>query len=160
MRRLLLALVGCAALVGVGVAPASAATRVSADGAFTVVVTGAPATQPLPGSRCLATAPVLLTFEGTLSGAAPGTIRIVFDAPCDQAFASPPGTFADVFVVTGTFTGTVAGQRTSATLVYSGVTRPGGQVRGLIALHGDSHGLLRVEARAGAGGTYSGAVTP
>ena len=160
MRRLLLALVVCAALIGVGVAPASAATTVSADGGFTVAVTGAPATQPLPGGRCLATVPVTLTFEGTLAGAAPGTIRIVFEAPCDQAFAFPPGTFADVFTFTGTFTGTVAGQPTRATLVYSGVTRPGGQVRGLIALYGDSHGLLRVAATAGAGGTYTGAVTP
>ncbi|MDP5185125.1 hypothetical protein QOZ88_21035 [Blastococcus sp. BMG 814] len=158
MRRLLLALVLCAALVGVGVAPAAASARVPADGAFTVAITGAPDLQPLPGDRCLATVPVTLAFEGTLEGTAPGTIRIAVDAPCDQAFAVPPGTFADVFLFSGTFTGTVAGEPADARLVYTGITRPGGEVRGLMLLSGDARGLLRVEATAGAGGTYSGSV--
>jgi hypothetical protein len=159
MRKLLLALVLCAAMVGVGAAPAVAATRTAAAGDFTATITGAPALQPLPGGRCLVTAPVTLGFDGTLEGAAPGTIRIVFDASCDQALAFPPGTFADAFVFTGTFTGTVAGEQTRATLVYTGVTRPGGQVRGVMALSGGAHGLLTVDAVAGAGGTYAGVVT-
>ncbi len=160
MRRLLLALALCSALVGFAVAPATAATRVPAAGGFTVAITGAPALQPVTGGRCLATIPVTLTFEGTLDGTAPGTLRVTVDAPCDVAFAVPPGTYADVFTFTGTFTGTVAGNETSAKLVYSGATRPGGEVRGVIALHGGSRGLLTVEATAGAGGTYSGDVTP
>ena len=158
MRRLLLALVLCAALVGVGAAPASADSRVHADGAFTVAITGPPDLQPLPGGRCLATIPVTLAFDGTLDGAATGAIRVAVAAPCDLAFAVPPGTYADLFLFAGTFTGAVAGEQTSATLVYSGRSRPGGDVRGLIALHGDANGLLRVRATAGAGGTYSGAV--
>src|SRR3954466_14203938 len=55
MRRLLLALVLCAAMVGVGAAPASAASLVHADGGFTVAITAPPDLQPLPGGRCLAT---------------------------------------------------------------------------------------------------------
>ncbi|TYP90803.1 hypothetical protein [Blastococcus xanthinilyticus] len=158
MRRLLLAVLLCAGLVGVGATPAAASARVAADGTFTVAVTGAPALQPLPGGRCLATLPVTLGFAGTLEGTAPGTIRVAVDAACDVAFAVPPGTYADAFLFTGTFTGTVAGEEAGARLVYSGVTRAGGQVRGLMALHGDAHGLLRVEASAGAGGTYRGSV--
>ncbi|MCF6745875.1 hypothetical protein E9529_16645 [Blastococcus sp. KM273128] len=158
MRRSLLALVLCAALIGVGAAPAAASTRVPADGAFAVAITGAPDLRPLPGERCLATVPVTLTFEGTLDGAAPGTIRIAVDAPCDQAFTVPPGTFADVFLFSGDFTGTVAGEPVEARLLYTGVTRVGGEVRGLMGLSGDADGLLRVEATAGAGGTYSGSV--
>ncbi|MGY1722701.1 hypothetical protein [Blastococcus sp. SYSU DS0533] len=158
MRRLLLSLVLCAALIGVGAAPAAAGTLVFADGGFTVAITGAPDLRPMPGDRCLATVPVTLTLDGTLEGTAPGTIRIAVDAPCDQAFAVPPGTFADVFLFSGTFTGTVAGEPAEARLVYTGITRPGGEVRGLMALSGDADGLLRVEATAGAGGTYSGSV--
>jgi hypothetical protein len=159
MRRLLLALVLCAALIGVGAAPAAADTRIRASGTFGVEVTPTPTFQPLPGDRCLITLPVTLTFAGTLVGTAPGTIRIALDAPCDQFFANQPGTFADVFAFTGTFSGKVAGKRTTATLVYTGVTRPGGEVRGLMALHGGVNGLLTVVARAAAGGSYSGTVT-
>jgi hypothetical protein len=160
MRRLLLALVLCAALVGVGIAPAAAETRIRAAGDFTVAITPTPTLQPLPGGRCLITLPVTLVFDGTLEGDASGTIRIALNAPCDQFFAVPPGTFADVFAFTGTFSGEVAGRWTTAKLIYTGVTRPGGQVRGLMALQGGSHGLFTVEATAGGGGTYSGAVKP
>ena len=158
MRRLLLAVVLSVVLVGAGAAPAAASPRVAAAGTFTVAVTGPPALQPLPGGGCLATLPVTLGFEGTLTGAAPGTIRVAVGEPCGVAFAAPPGTFADVFLFTGTFSGTVAGEETTARLVYSGLTRSGGQVRGLMALFGNAHGLLRVEAMAGAGGSYSGVV--
>lgn len=158
MRRLLLVLALAVTLVGVGIAPAAASTRVPADGEFAVAITGPPDLRPLPGDRCLATVPVTLTFEGTLDGDAPGTIRIAVDASCDQAFAVQPGTFADVFLFTGTFTGTVAGEPAETRLVYTGVTRVGGEVRGLIGLAGDADGLLRVEATAGTGGTYSGSV--
>lgn len=159
MRRLLLALVLCAALVGIGVAPASAAGQVAAHGKFAVEITGDPALQPLASDRCLLTLPVTLTFRGTLKGMAPGTLQAAVDASCGDVLTVPPGTFADVFVFTGTFTGKVAGERTSAGLVYSGVTRPGGDVRGLIALDGGATGLLTVDAEAGTGGSYSGAVT-
>ncbi|NEK57056.1 hypothetical protein GCU56_04110 [Geodermatophilus sabuli] len=160
MRTSLLALVLCAALVGIGASPAAAATRVPASGDFTVAVTGPPVVRPLPGDRCLGTAPVQLSFAagGTLTGQAPGTIRIAVDAPCTVAFTAPPGTYGDVFAFTGTFTGTVDGAPTSATLVYTGVTRPGGSVGGLMALSGDTHGLLGGTATAGVGGTYSGAL--
>jgi hypothetical protein len=160
MRRLLLALVLCTALVGIGVAPAAADGRVAAEGDFTVGITGAPDTRPLPGGRCLARIPVTLAFTGTLVGTAPGTIRIAFAAPCEQALADRPGTYADVFTFRGRFTGTVAGEETRARLFYSGVTQPGGQVRGVMALYGGSHGLLSVDATAGGGGSYSGAVRP
>jgi hypothetical protein len=157
MRRLLLALVLCAALVGIGVAPAAADNRIRAVGEFGVTIAGAPVLQPLPGDRCLITLPVALTFTGTLVGTAPGTIRVAVDGPCAQAL--PPGTFADVFAFTGKFSGTVAGTWTTATLVYTGVTRPGGETRGMMALHGGANGLLTVVARAGGGGSYSGTIT-
>ena len=69
---------------------------------------------------------------------------------------TPPGTFADAFGFVGEFSGTVDGQAVDATLGYAGVTRAGGAIKAVMTLSNGARGLLKVDATAGQGGTYTG----
>lgn len=97
-----------------------------------------------------------LRLTGTIDGTASGSTTAIIKAPCDQALATPPGTFADVFQFSGTFQGTVRGKNTTARTRYAGVTRAGGAVLAVLTLRGTTSATVFVEAQAGGTGTYHG----
>jgi hypothetical protein len=111
--------------------------------------------QPL-GDRCVLTVSGTLTFSGTLQGSAPASTTALEDASCQQVAANPPGTFADVFSSTGTFSGTIDGRPVTADMVYAGHTAAGGSITAIMRFTGDLTGVLHVGATLGVGGTYSG----
>ena len=158
MRRPVLAALASAMIsVGVVAAPAVTEARAVARGEFTVAVDVATATfQPVGEKACKLTLDATLTFTGTLVGAADGTAVALVAAPCADVSTTPPGTFADVFAFVGDFTGTVAGEAAEAKLGYAGATRAGGAIKALMTLSHGARALLRVDAVAGRGGTYSG----
>ncbi|MFT3876332.1 MAG: hypothetical protein QM708_07925 [Propioniciclava sp.] len=136
-----------------------AATR--AQGTIAVELDGSTLTATPVGSRaCRLRVDATLRLTGTLAGSAPGITTAIIDAPCDQALATPPGTFADVFQFTGTFTGTVHGRTAIAHTSYAGVTRAGGQVTAGLALHGGASAAALVKAKAAGVGTYQGHALP
>ena len=137
----------------------SATALASAAGPFTVQLTGLPVAEPL-GANCRLTAPVQLDLSGDLVGAATGEITVLIFASCTDAVTNPPGTFRDRFRATTTFEGTLFGSGERAHLAYVGRTAVGGEVRGRFLVRGSSHGVLKVTATAGAGGSYSGVLLP
>ena len=110
------------------------------------------------GARCLLTVNGTLTFSGTLQGTATGTTAALEDATCTDVAANPPGTFADVFRSSGTFSGTVEGRPTEAEIVYAGRTAPGGSINAVMLFTGGFTGVLQVRATVGVGGSYRGLV--
>ncbi|WNB87246.1 hypothetical protein [Cellulomonas sp. ATA003] len=107
--------------------------------------------------RCEFTVDGVLTFSGTVAGVADGTTTALVFAPCAEALATPPGTYADVFRFHGDFTGEVRGIPTSGTLRYAGVTRVGGEIDALVTLRGDdARAVLRADAQVTVGGSYRG----
>jgi hypothetical protein len=64
--------------------------------------------------------------------------------------------FADAFGFVGELSGTIDGQAGDGTLGYAGVTSAGGAVNAFMTLSHGSRGLLKVDAVAGQGGTYTG----
>lgn len=109
------------------------------------------------GNKCEFTVDGTLSFTGTVAGDAVGTTTAVIFAPCEDALASPPGTFFDVFRFDGDFTGEVLGEPTTGFLSYSGLTRAGGAIDATIILDGDhARAVLRADARVAVGGTYTG----
>jgi hypothetical protein len=111
--------------------------------------------EPL-GTRCVITVSGRLIFSGTLQGSASATTTAFEDASCEQVLSDPPGTFADVFSSTGTFTGSVGGRPVSADIVYAGRTSAGGSIDAIMRFTGDLTGVLHVDATLGVGGTYDG----
>jgi hypothetical protein len=139
-------------------APSTGVHAVSASGDFAATLDfDSLRLQPV-GSRCLLTVSGTLTLAGTLLGTATGSTAAFEDAPCTDVAANPPGTFADVFRFTGTFSGTIAGRATAGALVYAGRTAPGGAIDAVMVVTGGLTGLLRVQAVVGVGGTYRGVV--
>jgi hypothetical protein len=131
---------------------------VRASGTFAAVLDPRTITLEPVGTRCLLTVSGTLIFSGTLQGTAPATTSAFEDASCEEVLANPPGTFADVFSSTGTFSGTVDGQPVSADLVYAGRTAAGGSIKAVMRFTGDLTGVLHVQASVGVGGTYRGVV--
>ncbi|HYN28863.1 MAG TPA: hypothetical protein VES95_03195 [Dermatophilaceae bacterium] len=139
---------------------ATAAT--AASGTFTIAAdfTTLSASPAAHGRHCTVTLQGVLTFTGTLEGGAEGSITARILAPCDQALASPPGTFRDVFRFTGGFEGAIGGVTASGALTYAGVTSPGGSIGAVIRLRGTSTAVLRADAAVGVGGSYTGVARP
>jgi energy-converting hydrogenase Eha subunit A len=160
MRRTVSVAALIAGLSGTALAgPASAATADPAAGAFTVAVAFPTAVFDDVGRQaCRVSVDGTLTFTGTLTGAATGTISALVLAPCSEAQSTPPGTARDVFRFRGVFSGTVDGAPTTGALTYAGVTRVGGAIDATVRLSGPTRAALRAEAAAGVGGTYTGIV--
>jgi len=110
----------------------------------------------IPPASCLLTVNGVLTFTGSLVGAAAGTTQALEAAPCSAVAANPPGTFFDVFQFRGRYVGTVNGRHIDTALTYSGVTHVGGHIDAIIALRDGGVGLLRASATVAVGGTYTG----
>lgn len=111
------------------------------------------------GNKCEFTVNGTLTFTGTVGGVAVGTTTAVIFAPCDQALATPPGTYFDVFRFEGDFSGEVLGEAADGPLSYAGQTRPGGAIDAVTILHGDGpRAVLKADAQVARGGTYAGIV--
>lgn len=156
MRRFIVVAVVLLAVVG-GPPPGTAAARARAAGSFTATLDLATLTLVDVGPQgCLLSVDGVLTFTGTIDGAAPGTTNALVAAPCASVATTPPGTFADVFAFRGTFAGNVGGEPASATLTYAGVTRPGGAIRAAMTMRGGAIAVLDVHATVGVGGTYVG----
>ncbi len=156
--------IGVVALLGLILWPSGAAAHPhDLSGTFTVQLLGPPAATSV-GHNCLLNAPVQLSFSGSLTGNAVGTIEVLILAPCSEASVNPPGTFRDVFRVQTTFTGAILSNAGTAQLVYKGQTAPDGDVSGQMIVKGrtgalaDTHGMFHVQATAGVGGTYNGKI--
>lgn len=145
-------------LVLAGALPAyGAAAAAPVAGAFTANVDFSTVQlKDVPPGGCLLTVDGVLTFTGSLVGAAAGTTNALEAAPCSAVAVNPPGTFFDVFQFRGQFVGTVNERDVDATLTYSGVTHVGGHIDAVIALRGSGVGLLRASATVAARGTYIG----
>lgn len=140
--------------------PLAAASPIQAEGSFTTLIDFGTLSATPVGRNCELKAALRLEFEGTLAGSAEGQLRVLVLASCPDVFASPPGTFRDVFRASLTFTGTVDGRYSTAAIAYGGVTEPGGAVKGLLRVDSETaRGALKVTAQAGAGGFYSGPLT-
>jgi hypothetical protein len=164
---LTLAVLTAAPLAAHATAGTSAATTrsghaqvVPASGDFTVTLDLTSIAARPVGTRCLLTVSGTLVFSGTLEGTAAATTAALEDAACADVATHPPGTFADVFRSTGTFSGTVDGRPVEARLVYAGRTAVGGSIDALMlftgGVTGGVTGALRVEAEVAVGGTYRG----
>ena len=158
MKRLVLAALASVMIsVGVMAAPSVTTAGTVARGEFTVAVDVATAVLHPVGERaCKVTVDATLTFTGTIVGVAEGTTVALVAAPCSDVATTPPGTFADVFAFVGDFAGTVADEAAQAKLGYAGATRAGGAIKALMTLSHGARALLKVDAVAGVGGTYSG----
>lgn len=139
-----------------GSRPAGAA--VQAAGTFDATVDFSTlTTQDVAGGRhCILTLDGALTFRGTAQGVADGTTTAYVLAPCADVLSTPPGTHADVFRFSGTFTGSIAGTATAGPALYTGVTRPGGEIDAAIVLRGPAGAVLRADATVAVGGSYTG----
>lgn len=138
-------------------APASAAPAQRATGSFTVAIDVPSAAFRDVGPRlCRVSIDATLTFTGTVTGGAEGSLAALVHAPCSQARSTPPGTARDVFRFTGDFAGTVDGAPATGELTYAGVTRVGGAIHATVLLAGPARAALRADAAAGVGGTYVG----
>lgn len=143
------------------IAAAGGGAAPRAQGTIAVELDGSTLTATPVGSKaCRFRVDATLRLTGALDGSASGTTTAIIDAPCAQALATPPGTFADVFQFTGTFTGTVHGRTATAHTTYAGVTRSGGQVVAGLALRGGASAAALVQAQAAGSGTYQGHASP
>ena len=147
-----------AVLIGGGsAASAGAATAAkTAEGDFVAAIDFATVDVHPVGANCRLTVSGVLTFSGTVTGAAEGTTQALIHAPCSAVATSDPGTYGDVFRFEGQFEGEVAGQPVTAELVYAGVTRPGGDIDALIRIRNGVSAVLRADAVVGRGGSYEG----
>ena len=137
--------------------PGVAGARGFVRGDFTVAVELPTASlEDIGASACKLTVDATVTFTGDVVGAADGTTVALIGAACSDVATTPPGTFADAFGFVGEFSGTVDGQAVDATLGYAGVTRAGGEITAVMTLSNGGRGLLKVDAVAGQGGTYTG----
>ena len=98
----------------------------------------------------------VLYFTGTIEGEAPGTTRALVFATCDDVASNPPGTFLDVFRSELEFVGTVEGLETEADIIYQGITKVGGDIKGYMILSNGPKGFLKVDAIVAMGGGYTG----
>lgn len=161
-----IALAGAACITAVSPATADtgrahhasrSAQSARAQGTIAVILDGSTLIASAVGrNACQLRVDVTLQLTGTIDGTASGTTTAVIKAPCDQALATPPGTFADVFQFSGTFRGTVLGKNTTARTHYAGVTQAGGEVKAVLTLEGAVPAAVLVEAQAGGTGTYCG----
>lgn len=145
-------------LVVVGALPAyGAAASAPVAGAFQADVDfGTVQLKDVPPGSCLLTVNGVLTFTGSLVGAAAGTTNALETAPCSAVSVNPPGTFSDAFRFRGYFVGTVNGEGVDTSLTYGGVTHVGGHIDAVISLLGSGVGPLRASATVAVGGTYTG----
>lgn len=166
MRTSVRALLLTLALATIPSAAASADPAVGADptasGAYVAEVDFATlSAQPAAnGTHCELTVQGVLTFSGTVTGAAEGTTTAYVLAPCEEVAQAPIGTYRDIFWFSGTFDGSVEGHPATGTLTYSGVTAVGGGISASIRLQGDSSAMLRADGVVAVGGTYEGVVLP
>lgn len=139
-------------------AASAAAAPTAATGDFQAILDFETLTATPAGGNCVLEVDGELVFSGTLEGIAPGRSTARVFAPCPDVLANPPGTFPDVFKSEADFDGTVNGEPAQASLVYQGTTEPGGQIDARIRLSGGLHGVSRVDAQLGVGGSYDGFV--
>jgi hypothetical protein len=149
-----------AATAGAPAAAVSAQAVHPAAGTFTAQVDFATISlREVGDSKCLLTVQGVLTFTGTLKGAATGTTSALIFATCAQVAATPPGTYFDLFRFQSTFRGTVKDVRVTGRLTYAGITRVGGAIDAAILLDGDrADAALRADAEVAVGGSYTGVV--
>ena len=147
--------------VGAMTGPGAAGAHGLIRGDFTVAVELATASlEDVGATACRLTVDATVTFSGDVVGAAHGTTIALIGAACSEVATTPPGTFADAFGLVGEFSGTVDGRAVHATLGYAGVTRAGGMIKAVMTLSNGGRGLLKVDAVAGQGGSYTGIVSP
>lgn len=139
---------GAHAPSAVPVKPAPAAAAAAA-GTFDIALDD-PASvlvEPVRGGKCELTGTSTLSLSGTLAGSAQGTSTVLIFAPCSEATIAPPGTYFDLFSFEGTFSGTVHGAVATGTIIYSGVTQPGGDINNaLMKLRGGAWATLHADA--------------
>ena len=95
-------------------------------------------------------------ISGTIEGEAPGTTRALVFATCEEAASNLPGTFLDVFRSELEFVGTVDGLETDVDIIYQGITKVGGEIKGYMVLSNGLSGFLKVSALVAVGGDYTG----
>lgn len=157
MRRFIVVVLAVLAVAGAMVSPGTATARGRAAGSFTATLDVASVVLRDVGPQgCRLSVNGVLTFTGTIEGAAAGTTDALIAAPCASVATTPPGTYADVFVFRGRFAGEIDGEAAAAALTYAGVTRAGGAIRAAMTMRSGAVALLEVQAAAGLGGTYAG----
>jgi hypothetical protein len=156
MRKLVMVLVGMAAVMLAATPSASAAPPIPATGTFDAVVDFSTLQLTPRGQNCLLEVEGELVFEGTLQGTASGTTAALIFATCDEVLANPPGTFRDVFMSKLVFTGQADGVPVEASMTYQGQVSEGGEIRAIIRVSRGLVGVMDVEARVAEGGSYSG----
>ena len=110
------------------------------------------------GSNCLLTVKGRLVFHGTIEGSGAGQTDALVFATCDEVMSKPPGTDPDVFHSNLVFTGTVAGERATANVMYQGRSQPGGHIEGHLIFSNGVSGVLDASAQVAVGGSYEGSL--
>ncbi|WP_420123668.1 hypothetical protein [Nakamurella sp.] len=137
----------------------------TATGTFGTAATGITFEPTLTG--CRLTVPGVITFPGpddadpdpAIVGSATAVTTASVAAPCADAQRVPPGTYADTFTCTGTFTGTILDVPVTAPLSYRGTTAVGGAINATLTISGFLAGAsLVADGRVLQGGSYSGIV--
>ena len=157
-----LASIALATVLWVLGAPAavSADDRLPAKGEFTADVDFSTLSLTPVGDNCLLVVEGVITFTGTLAGAAPAKTRALVLASCEDVGVNPPGAFKDVFSSKLEFAGTVNGTATIADITYRGITEVGGGIEALLIASNGLKGVLKVDAIVAVGGSYEGFLRP
>lgn len=153
MKRFVMSIVLCAMLVAVPGQAAVATESIAATGSFAFAGLVVQDVQPV-GRACLIRGDITFLFtQGTLEGVASGPVTVISFAPCD----APIGSAGDHFDARLGFDGTIAGEAATTSIHLTGATRPGGEIDGVMVVHGGGYsGALAVDAVAFQGGTYAG----
>lgn len=105
---------------------------------------------------CLAKIPIVLQFDGDISGYAASVGLVHIDGPCSSVVEGE--TLADTFHIVGDFVGTVNGDVAVGEVKYSGFTAEGGSITGRMVFEGAYYGSLHVTGQINVGGDYFGAL--
>lgn len=105
---------------------------------------------------CLAKIPIVLQFDGDISGYAASVGLVHVDGPCSSVIEGE--TLADTFHIVGDFVGTVNGDVAVGKVKYSGFTEEGGSITGRMVFEGAYYGPLDVTGQINVGGDYFGAL--
>ena len=112
------------------------------------------------GGHCIIDLSQAYVVTGSLSGSLTVDFRIITYGPCPPG-PPAPGTFDEVWIAHGTFTGTLEGSAASASFSYVAKVRSGGNVKGTIVLGDGLGGALKVQGNFADGAlSYRGRVTP
>lgn len=137
-------------------AAVSADDRISAKGEFTADVDFSTLSLTPVGDNCLLVVEGVITFTGTLAGAAPAKTRALVLASCEDVAVNPPGAFKDVFSSKLEFAGLVNDTPAIADITYRGITQVGGDIEALFIASNGLKGVLKVDAIVAVGGSYEG----